>query len=77
MTFGIPLLALRLRRARLPVCLLALVLLAIAALFATRSRRQPIAVPELALETVGGGTWDLTRQRPEHFTLLVFYRGHH
>ncbi len=34
-------------------------------------------VPELVFETVGGGTWDLARQQPEHFTLVVFYRGRH
>lgn len=34
-------------------------------------------VPSLVVETVGGGTWDLASQDPRHFTLLVFYRGHH
>lgn len=33
--------------------------------------------PALVVETVGGGTWDLAAQQPEHFTLVVFYRGHH
>lgn len=34
-------------------------------------------VPALSFETVNHGTWDLSGQAPEHFTLLVFYRGHH
>lgn len=33
--------------------------------------------PDLVVETVGGSTWRLSSQRPEQFTLLVFYRGHH
>lgn len=37
--------------------------------------RQP--VPELRLPLVGGGTFDLTAERPERFTLLTFYRGLH
>ena len=37
--------------------------------------RQP--VPELSVDTVGGGRWNLAEQRPENFTLIVFYRGHH
>ena len=37
--------------------------------------RQP--VPALAVPTVGGGTWRLADQRPEHFTMIVFYRGLH
>jgi len=34
-------------------------------------------VPELAVETVGGGRWELASQEPKQFTLLLFYRGHH
>jgi peroxiredoxin len=34
--------------------------------------RQP--VPDLEVDLVGGGTWRLSEQRPEHFTLLNFYR---
>jgi len=34
-------------------------------------------VPDLAVPTVGGGTWRLADQRPEHFTMVVFYRGLH
>ena len=34
-------------------------------------------VPGLAVELVGGGTWRLADQKPEHFTLLNFYRGRH
>lgn len=34
-------------------------------------------VPELVVETVGGGLWSLAEQQPKHFTMLVFYRGHH
>jgi peroxiredoxin len=37
--------------------------------------RQP--VPALEVATVGGGTWRLADQRPENFTLVVFYRGLH
>ncbi len=37
--------------------------------------RQP--VPPLELATVGGGTWRLADQKPEHFTMVVFYRGRH
>ena len=34
-------------------------------------------VPELSVETVGGGRWTLSEQRPQRFTLVVFYRGLH
>lgn len=37
--------------------------------------RQP--VPSLDLPLVGGGTWSLAGQTPEHFTAVVFYRGYH
>jgi len=37
--------------------------------------RQP--VPELEVPTVGGGTWRLSEQTPENFTLIVFFRGLH
>jgi peroxiredoxin len=33
--------------------------------------------PELVVELVGGGSWDLAAQKPRGFTLIVFYRGHH
>lgn len=33
--------------------------------------------PALQLPLVGGGTFDLAQQTPEHFTMLVFYRGAH
>lgn len=33
--------------------------------------------PHLAVETLDNGSWTLTEQRPERFTLLVFYRGLH
>lgn len=33
--------------------------------------------PDLSVETVGGGTWRLADRSPEHFSLLVFYRGLH
>ncbi len=36
--------------------------------------RQP--VPELALQTLGDN-WTLSKQSPENFTLVVFYRGMH
>ena len=34
-------------------------------------------VPELSVDTVGGGTWKLSDQAPENFTMVVFYRGLH
>ena len=34
-------------------------------------------VPDLNLPLVGGGDWSLTDQKPEQFTLVVFYRGRH
>lgn len=37
--------------------------------------RQP--VPTLQVPLIGGGQFDLSKEQPEHFTLLVFYRGHH
>ena len=42
---------------------------------ATLFPRQP--VPSLEVPLVGGGTWKLADQSPEHFTLIVFYRGLH
>lgn len=37
--------------------------------------RQP--VPALRLPLAGGGEFDLGAEKPEHFTLVVFYRGLH
>lgn len=37
--------------------------------------RQP--VPALNLLLVGGGTFNLTAEKPDRFTLVVFYRGLH
>ncbi|MEV8436036.1 peroxiredoxin-like family protein [Actinosynnema sp. NPDC051121] len=37
--------------------------------------RQP--VPELDVPLVGGGRWVLAEQRPERFSVVVFYRGVH
>lgn len=37
--------------------------------------RQP--VPALTVPTIGGGSWSLGDRKPQHFTLLVFYRGLH
>jgi len=34
-------------------------------------------VPALNFPLVGGGTWSLDAQAPEHFTMIVFYRGYH
>ena len=34
-------------------------------------------VPELQVATLDGGTWSLSEQRPENFTMVVFYRGLH
>jgi peroxiredoxin len=33
--------------------------------------------PELEFETVDGGTWRLSDQKPENFTMIVAYRGLH
>jgi len=37
--------------------------------------RQP--APALDVATVGGGVWRLADQKPQSFTMLVFYRGLH
>ena len=37
--------------------------------------RQP--VPALAVPLVGGGRFDIKKERPDHFTFIVFYRGLH
>lgn len=37
--------------------------------------RQP--VPALSVPLVGGGTWTLHEQQPQHFTMISFYRGLH
>jgi len=37
--------------------------------------RQP--VPELEIDTLDEGVWQLAERNPEHFTLVVFYRGWH
>ena len=34
-------------------------------------------VPDFTLSVAGGGTWALSDQSPENFTMLVFYRGLH
>jgi peroxiredoxin len=34
-------------------------------------------VPELSLPLSGGGHWRLSDQKPQHFTMLAFYRGMH
>lgn len=34
-------------------------------------------VPALSIDTVAGSRWTLADQKPEHFTLIVFYRGLH
>lgn len=34
-------------------------------------------VPELEVPRVNGPQWNLREQKPEHFTLIVFYRGLH
>ncbi len=33
--------------------------------------------PDLKIELIDGGTWTLADQKPENFTMLVFYRGLH
>ena len=37
--------------------------------------RKP--VPSLEFDTVGGSRWSLAAQKPQNFTMLVFYRGLH
>ncbi len=37
--------------------------------------RKP--VPPLEVDTLGGGRWRLAERKPQHFTMLVFYRGLH
>src|SRR5215470_15947077 len=37
--------------------------------------RQP--VPDLEFETLPGERWSLAGQKPQNFTMLVFYRGLH
>ena len=37
--------------------------------------RQP--VPGLTVQTLDHGEWSLADQKPEHFTLIAFYRGLH
>jgi peroxiredoxin len=34
-------------------------------------------VPDLSLPLAGGGHWRLSDQKPQHFTMLAFYRGMH
>ena len=34
-------------------------------------------VPPLSVPLVGGGRFDLAAEKPQHFTLVVFYRGLH
>lgn len=34
-------------------------------------------VPELEVDTVGGGRWKLSDQHPQNFSLIIFYRGLH
>lgn len=37
--------------------------------------RKP--VPSLEFDTVDGGRWSLAAQKPQNFTMVVFYRGLH
>lgn len=47
----------------------------------TRAERGGVTprehAPDLRLELVGGGEWSLAERQPDHFTMIVFYRGHH
>ncbi len=44
----------------------------------TAKRATPQSqAPELKVETLGGETWELKRQNPDFFTMIVFYRGLH
>src|SRR5258708_15269328 len=35
------------------------------------------AVPQLEFDTLGGPRWSLAAQKPQNFTMVVFYRGLH
>lgn len=37
--------------------------------------RKP--VPPLEVDTLGGGPWKLDKQKPQNFSMIVFYRGLH
>ena len=39
--------------------------------------RPKSKVPDLTVDTVAHGAWSLANERPENFTVLVFYRGQH
>lgn len=34
-------------------------------------------VPELKVKTLEGNVWDVSKQKPKNFTMVVFYRGYH
>lgn len=34
-------------------------------------------IPEIKVKTLQGKDWVLSDQKPRHFTMIVFYRGHH
>ncbi len=34
-------------------------------------------VPDFTLNLLSGGTWSLSDQKPENFTMIVVYRGYH
>jgi peroxiredoxin len=34
-------------------------------------------VPALSVDTLNNGRWELAAQRPDNFTMVVFYRGYH
>lgn len=36
-----------------------------------------LPAPALSFPLAGGGTWTLADRKPEHFTMVVFYRGLH
>lgn len=40
-------------------------------------RKPGTPAPPLNVEQVSGGSWRLADQRPEQFTMIVFYRGLH
>ena len=35
------------------------------------------SVPDLRIDTLAGRTWSLSDQLPQHFTMIIFYRGLH
>ena len=43
----------------------------------TMKRTPDTKAPDLIVDTLGGGRFDLAAETPENFTMVVFYRGYH